>query len=35
MIDFSAYVSLQTDLRVPTRGADPIPGGIVNLNVTF
>ena len=35
VLNFTKHISLQTDLRVPTRGADPTPGGVVNLNVIF
>ncbi len=32
---FSKYVSVQSELRVPARGAPPTPGGIVNLTFQF
>ena len=35
VLNFTRHISLQTDLRVPARGAAPTPGGVVNLNVTF
>lgn len=33
--NFTKIISLQFELRVPTRGVGPSPGGIVNLNATF
>ena len=34
-LDFTKIISLQFELRVPTRGVGPSPGGVVNLNATF
>lgn len=35
VLNFSRYASLQTELRVPTRGADPTPGGVIDLSIQF
>ncbi|MFT5444546.1 MAG: hypothetical protein ACI8W3_003603 [Myxococcota bacterium] len=34
-LNFTDYISLQVELRVPTRGEDAKPGGVANLNLTF
>ena len=34
-LDFTKIISLQFELRVPTRGVGPSPGGVVNLNAAF
>ncbi len=35
VLNFTAAVSLQVELAVPTRGEDPTPGGVASLALTF
>jgi hypothetical protein len=35
VFNFTEIISLQGELRVPTRGEQPSPGGVASLNVTF
>ena len=35
VLNFTDYVNLQAEIRVPTRGEGPVPGGAANLNIQF
>lgn len=35
VLNFTEYINLQTDLRVPVRGEPPRPGGLASLSIIF